>query len=153
MKNMSIGDIRPREEDKEENDSSIPIRVIPSTSTPATNDQAESMDQATHDDDSHAQDQPGSSTSPSTSTQEPVAPPRVHHAIAKDHPVDQIMGDFSKGVQTRSRVAPFCEYYSFVSSFEPNCVDEVLMDLDWVNAMHEELNNFTHLSKATIQFV
>ena len=143
MKNMSIGDIRPREEDEEENDLSIPIRVIPSTSTSTSNDQAQPIDQATHDDDSQAQDQPGSSTSPSTSTQEPIAPPRVHHAITKDHPVDQIMGDISKGVQTRSCVASFCEHYSFVSFFEPNRVDEALMDLDWVNAMHEELNNFT----------
>ena len=153
MKNMSIGDIRPREEDEGENNLSIPIRVIPSTSTSTSNDQAQPFDQATHDDDSQAQDQPSSSTSPSTSTQEPVAPPRVHHAIAKDHPVDQIMGDISKGVQTRSRIASFCEHYSFVSSFKPNCVDEALMDLDWVNAMHEELNNFTHLSKATTRFV
>ena len=61
MKNMSIGDIRPREEDEEENDLSIPIRVIPSTSTSTSNDQAQPIDQATHDDDSQAQDQPGSS--------------------------------------------------------------------------------------------
>jgi hypothetical protein len=26
---------------------------------------------------------------------------------------------------------------------EPNRVDEALLDVDWVNAMHEELNNFT----------
>ena len=86
MKNMSIGDIRPREEDEEENDLSIPIRVIPCTSTPATNDQAESMDQATHDDDSQVQYQPGSSTSPSTSTQDPVAPPRIHQCHCKGLP-------------------------------------------------------------------
>ena len=53
------------------------------------------------------------------------------------------MGDISKGVQTRSHVASFCEQYSFVSSFEPNCVDEALMNPDSVNVMHEELNNFT----------
>ena len=49
----------------------------------------------------------------------------------------------SKGVQTRSRIALFCEHYSFVSFLEPNHVDEALRDPDWVNAMHEELNNFT----------
>jgi hypothetical protein len=42
-----------------------------------------------------------------------------------------------------SRVASFCEHHSFVSSLEPNRVDEALRDLDWVNVMHEELNNFT----------
>jgi hypothetical protein len=53
------------------------------------------------------------------------------------------VGDISKGVQTRSRIASFCEHFSFVSCIEPNGVDEALLDVDWVNAMHEELNNFT----------
>ena len=53
------------------------------------------------------------------------------------------MGDISKGVQTQSRIASFCEHYFFVSFLEPNCVDEALRDPDWVNVMHEELNNFT----------
>ena len=63
--------------------------------------------------------------------------------IARDHPLDQIVGDIRRGVQTRSRLASFCEHYSFVSSIEPTKIDEALMDVDWVNAMHEELNNFT----------
>ena len=37
----------------------------------------------------------------------------------------------------------FCEHVSFVSSIEPKKIEEALMDVDWVNAMHEELNNFT----------
>jgi hypothetical protein len=35
-----------------------------------------------------------------------------------------------------------CEHYSFVSSIEPFRVEEALLDLDWVLAMQEELNNF-----------
>jgi hypothetical protein len=35
----------------------------------------------------------------------------------------------------------FCEYYSFVSSFEPFKVEDALRDLDWVVTMQEELNN------------
>jgi hypothetical protein len=77
----------------------------------------------------------------STSNSQMVS--RIHHSIVKDHPVDQIVGDISKGVQTRSRVSSFCEHFSFVSCMEPNRVDEALLDVDWVNAMHEELNNFT----------
>ena len=76
------------------------------------------------------QDQVGSSSSPSTSTQEPIAPHRIHHVLAKDLPVDQIMGDISKGVQTRSRIVSFCENYSFISFLEPNRVDEALRDPD-----------------------
>jgi hypothetical protein len=56
--------------------------------------------------------------------------------------VDQILGDISKGVTTRSRLANFCEHYSFVSSIEPFRVEEALQDLDWVLAIQEELNNF-----------
>jgi hypothetical protein len=44
---------------------------------------------------------------------------------------------------TRSRVAHFCEHYSFVSSIEPYRVEDALRDSDWVLAMKEELNNFT----------
>ena len=69
--------------------------------------------------------------------------PRVHQAIQRDHPVDTILGDIHKGVTTRSRVAHFCEHYSFVSSIEPHRVEEALQDSDWVVAMQEELNNFT----------
>jgi hypothetical protein len=48
-----------------------------------------------------------------------------------------------QGVTTRSRVAHFCEHYSFVSSIEPYRVEDALRDPDWVVAMQEELNNFT----------
>jgi hypothetical protein len=45
---------------------------------------------------------------------------------------------------TRSqKLASFVEHHSFVSCLEPKNIDEALKDLDWVNAMHEELNNFT----------
>jgi hypothetical protein len=56
--------------------------------------------------------------------------------------VDQILGDISTGVTTRSRLANFCEHNSFVSSIEPFRVEEALQDPDWVLAMQEELNNF-----------
>jgi hypothetical protein len=56
--------------------------------------------------------------------------------------MDQILGYISKGVTTRSRLANFCEHYSFVSSIEPFRVEEALQDPDWVMAMQEELNNF-----------
>jgi hypothetical protein len=57
--------------------------------------------------------------------------------------VNSILGDINKGVTTRSRVAHFCEHYSFVSSMEPYRVEDALRDSDWVLAMQEELNNFT----------
>jgi hypothetical protein len=58
-------------------------------------------------------------------------------------PVNSILGDIHKGVTTRSRVAHFCEHYSFVSSIEPYRVEDALRDSEWVLAMQEELNKFT----------
>jgi hypothetical protein len=133
---MAIGDIMPRGEDDDEGPS-ISIQANPSTST--TNDQNQQEGNSSNND----SPQMASMTTPSTSTQEPVDQPRIHHQVAKDHPIDQIMGDINKGVQTRSRVASFCQHYSFVSFHEPKRVDEALGDPDWVISMREELNNFT----------
>jgi hypothetical protein len=45
---------------------------------------------------------------------------------------------FIRGVTTtRSRVAHFCEHYSFVSSIEPYRVEDALRDSDWVLAMQK----------------
>jgi hypothetical protein len=57
--------------------------------------------------------------------------------------LDTIIRDISRGVQIRSRLALFCEHFSFVSSIEPKKIEEALKDVDWLNTMHEELNNFT----------
>jgi hypothetical protein len=55
---------------------------------------------------------------------------QVWATIQRNHPVNQILGDISKGVTTRSRLANFCEHYSFVSSIEPFRVKEALQDPD-----------------------
>ena len=45
---------------------------------------------------------------------------------------------------TRSqKLALFIKHHSFVSCVEPKNVEEALQDSDWINAMHEEMNNFT----------
>jgi hypothetical protein len=68
----------------------------------------------------------------------------VHHNVQRDQPIDNILGDIEKGVTTRSHVTNFCEHYSFVSSFEPFKIEDVLRDPNWVVAMQEGLNNFKH---------
>jgi hypothetical protein len=72
-----------------------------------------------------------------------VPHPRVHHTIQRDHLVDNILGSIKRGVTTRSRLAFFCEFYSFISSLGPLKVEEAMGDPDWIIAMKEELNNFT----------
>ena len=53
---------------------------------------------------------------------------------------------------TRSqKLASFVEHHSFVSCIELKNVDEALQDPDWINAMHEELNNFTRNEVWTLE--
>jgi hypothetical protein len=139
IKTMAIGDIMPREEDDDEGPS-ISIQANPSIST--TNDHNQQEGNSSNDDSPQQDDQMVSMTTPTISIQEPIDQLRIHHQVAKDHPIDQIMCGISKGVQTRSRVASFCQHYSFVSFHEPKRVDEALNDPDWVISMQEELNNF-----------
>ena len=49
------------------------------------------------------------------------------------------------------KLASIIEHYSFVSCFEPTKVEEALQDPDWINAMHEELNNFTRNEVWTLE--
>jgi hypothetical protein len=73
-------------------------------------------------------------------------------SLLQAHPQNQIIGSPSQGVITRShRHASFIEHHSFVSCVEPTCIDEALQDPDWVNAMHEELNNFTRNQVWTLE--
>jgi hypothetical protein len=72
----------------------------------------------------------------SASNQVPILQP-TH--IARYITLDTIIEDISRGVQTRSRLASFCEHFSFVSSIEPKKMNEALKDVDWVNAMYEEI--------------
>jgi hypothetical protein len=80
--------------------------------------------------------------SSSSPTQDASSQLKIHNVIVKDHPIDKIVGDINKGVQTRSRLASFCEHYSFISGGEPTRIEDALDVLDWVNTMHEELDNF-----------
>jgi hypothetical protein len=90
-----------------------------------------------------AYDQGGAQDDHVMEVEAPQAPPtQVRETIQRNHPVDQILGDISKGVTTRSRLVNFCEHYSFVSYIDPFRVEEALLDPDWVLAMQEELNNF-----------
>ncbi|WVZ76889.1 hypothetical protein U9M48_024810 [Paspalum notatum var. saurae] len=63
--------------------------------------------------------------------------------VQRDHPPHRMIGDIHQRV-TRSSVASlaFFSHSAFVASFEPRDVSHALSDPNWVNAMHEELENF-----------
>nr|CAD40731.2 OSJNBa0072D21.17 [Oryza sativa Japonica Group]CAE05285.2 OSJNBa0084N21.3 [Oryza sativa Japonica Group] len=87
---------------------------------------------------------PEITTSTSTNTERgstlEVAAP-LH--IQRRHPPEQIIGNIGERT-TRSKVTTHdvCANSAFVASFEPKDVSHALTDESWINAMHEELENF-----------
>jgi len=61
---------------------------------------------------------------------------------SRDHPLDNIIGDISKGVTTRHSLRDLCNNMAFVSMIEPKNLNEAIIDENWIIAMQEELNQF-----------
>src|SRR4051794_35129094 len=61
---------------------------------------------------------------------------------SQDLSVDQVLGSIQNGVTTRSQLRNFFAHNAFVYCVEPQKVFEALEDPDWLEAMHDELNNF-----------
>jgi hypothetical protein len=151
LRNMSTGDVCPKESKEPTQAQDQPSSSMQASPPTQGEDQAQDdededqedeppqekdIDQGGYEDDQYKEDDQ------EIRDQRPPHP-RVHQAIQRDHPVNSILGDIHKGVTTRSRVAHFCEHYSFVSSIEPYRIEDALRDPDWVVAMQEELNNST----------
>jgi hypothetical protein len=49
------------------------------------------------------------------------------------------------------KLTSFIEYHSFISCIKPKNIEETLQDSDWINAIHEELNNFTRNEVWTLE--
>jgi hypothetical protein len=139
MKNMPIGSIKPKEDEE----------VVQNIDMPSSSN-------LPHDDEKgerHANEDTFVSHEQERVQVEDVDAPRSssqvvdkrNSSLLQAHPQDLIIESHpSQGVITHSqRHASFIEYHSFVPCVAPTCIDEALQDLDWVNAMHEELNNFT----------
>jgi hypothetical protein len=141
LRNMSIGDVCPKESEEPTQAQDQPSSSI--QVSPPTQDEDQAQDDEDQEDD-RGGDQVNKDKEDEQEIQGQRPPhPRVHQAIQRDHPVNSILGDIHKGVTTRSRVAHFCEHYSFMSSIEPYMVEDALRDSDWVLAMQEKLKNFT----------
>jgi hypothetical protein len=151
LRNISIGDVCPKESEEPLQAQDQPSSSIQASSPTQDEDQAqddENEDQEDEPPQEEDNDKGGDDNDQDKEDDQEVQGqrpphPRVHQAIQRDHPVNSILGDIHKGVTTRSRVAHFCEHYSFASSIEPYRVEDALRDSDWVLAMQEELNNFT----------
>jgi len=69
--------------------------------------------------------------------------------VPKNLSLDNVIGQIHKGVTTRRSMNHFCEHMAFVSQVEPKSVTETLEDSSWINAMHEELNQFAEMRSGT----
>ncbi|CAM8948310.1 unnamed protein product [Rhodiola kirilowii] len=75
-------------------------------------------------------------------------PPRVLHpsrAVEKYHPVSEVIGDPTKGIQTRGKQVNFRQlagFACFISTIEPKNIKEAINDEYWIVAMQEELGEF-----------
>jgi hypothetical protein len=151
LKNMSIGDVCPKESEEPSQAQDQPSSFI--QASPLTQDEEMAQEDEDQDQDDEPPqevdiDQGGDEDNEDKEDDHEIRNqrpphPRVHQTIQRDHSVNSILGDIHKGVTTRSRVAHFCEHYSFVSSIDPYRIEDALRDSNWVVAMQEEINNFT----------
>jgi hypothetical protein len=76
--------------------------------------------------------------------EEIVSEPRAPSHIQKAHPPQQIIDNLNERVKHSSRSAHLSCFSNrlFVALFEPRDVGHALSYSSWVNAMHEELENF-----------
>jgi len=63
--------------------------------------------------------------------------------VPKNLSLDNVIGQFQKGVSTKRSFNNFCEHVAFESQVEPKTIADALEDSNWINAMHGELNQFT----------
>jgi hypothetical protein len=151
LRNMSIGDVCPKESEEPPQAQDQPSSFNQASSPTQDEEQAQDDEDENQEDEPPQEedmDQGGDVNDQYKEDDQEIQGqrpphPRVHQAIQRDHPVNYILGDIHKGVTTRSRVTHLYEHYSFVSSIEPYRVEDALRDPDWVVAMQEELNNFT----------
>jgi hypothetical protein len=112
LQRMAIGNVGPQDPNDQSQEQT------PNDTTPPA--QGLDQDKNEEEDEYHDQVQEESKDQGGDEDKGEAPPhPRLCHNVQRDHPIDNILGDIEKGVTTRSRVANFCEHYSFVSSFEP----------------------------------
>ena len=94
-------------------------------------------------------------------TSSPLTPPEIHPPISqndevstskksslrviKNHPGSNIIGSLDEGLCLRKGnilLANHVTFHCYLAQFEPKRVEEALQDENWVESMHEELNQF-----------
>ena len=154
MKNIAIGQVKPKEEVEElpssstqveatsKDDSKVEEKSTPShhhyessdeedgTSHPPHNTQDEQVieEQLLYDDTHITSEQAQAQAKDVEPLKDSSSQSQERLTrTSRNHPIDLVMGDPSGGVKTRRRqYAFFCEHYSFVSYLEPTNIDKAL---------------------------
>jgi hypothetical protein len=107
LRNMSIGDVCPKESEEPPQAQDQPSSSI--QASPPTQDEEQTQDDEGEDQEDEPpqgedNDQGGDDNDQDKEDEQDQRPPhpRVHQAIQRDHPVNTILGDIHKGVTTRS---------------------------------------------------
>ena len=65
--------------------------------------------------------------------------------VIKNYPDSNIIGYLNEGLRLRKGnilLANHVTYHCYLAQFEPRKVEEALQDENWVESMHDELNQF-----------
>jgi hypothetical protein len=126
IRKMATEEVKPQEEDDEdceiEETTISPLAANPEVSGEKSRDSGFPKNSGDNPGDSGpAADISRGSQENEDLIQQEVSDPhsRVQQSVQRDHPVDNILGSIRRGVTTHSRLANFCEHYSFVSMLEP----------------------------------
>ena len=95
IKNMDVGELRPRQVNDEEYDQ---VQVLSNSNDQVDTNQANTSGSRDNVEDQMSSTSSQSNVQASASNQVPILQPTN---IARDHPLDTIIGDISRGVQTR----------------------------------------------------
>ncbi|WVZ85473.1 LOW QUALITY PROTEIN: hypothetical protein U9M48_032396 [Paspalum notatum var. saurae] len=124
MKNMPIGDIKPKEDYEE-------MQIVDQPSSSMAPQDGSEQDKVLPNEDVHVPQEQIDEQAQDVST--PVRAPQVvtqrRSQLTSGHPKELIIGSPTREVTTRSRnTATFVQAYSFVSSIEPTTIDQALSD-------------------------
>jgi hypothetical protein len=121
-----------REDDSD--DGEAPATHVPSTSTTTA---------TAHDGPSHTPPTIQQDQVEAAAEEEVVSRREPPRHVQVDHPPSRIIGDINeRTTRSRSRNASHFAHSAFVATFEPKDIGHAQSDPNWVNAMHEELENF-----------
>ncbi|XP_042944615.1 uncharacterized protein LOC122278499 [Carya illinoinensis] len=62
--------------------------------------------------------------------------------VKLNHPQENIIGNIDEGIRLRRKVVNQLAHSSYISQIEPKRVEEGLNDENWLNVMHDEINQF-----------